>query len=331
MTATHELKLEMYRRMLRIRQLDESAVDLIGKGEIPGGTHTCTNQEAVVVGATLAVRSDDYMTGTHRSHGHPIGKGSPLGPLMAELMGKRTGVCKGKGGSMHLTDFGVGSLGESGIVAAGLPIAVGAGLSVQTRGTDQVVLAFFGDGAANAGPTHEAMNLASIWRLPVIFVCENNGWAVTTQTESVTSVKDIAERGAAYSMPSRVVDGQDPVAVHEVVHDAVEAARRGGGPYLVEAKTYRTTEHSMGMPVLDYRDQAEIDEWIERDPIVLLRDRLIAEGVISAAGLDAIVAEVSEEVKGAIVFARNSDFPDPQELLEDMYAVENRPASGSTR
>ena len=218
---------ELYRRMLRIRRFDEIAVKLQQEERsIPGPLHPSTGHEAAVVGACAALRRDDWMTGNHRSHGHPIAKGAALAPLFAELLGKSGGVCGGRGGSMHLADFSVGSLGESGIVGAGLPIAVGAALSSRVRGTDQVALAFFGDGASNAGTFHESLNLAAIWKLPVIFFCENNGYAVTTSLAAATSVKDIAARAAGYSMPGVVVDGQEVVAVIEVTRSAVERARR---------------------------------------------------------------------------------------------------------
>lgn len=319
--ADAELMVEMHRRMLRIRRFDEIATDLAVKGEIPGALHTSTNQEASVVGATLALREDDYMTGNHRSHGHPIGKGSPVDRLMAELMGKATGICKGKGGSMHLADFGVGSLGESGIVGSAVPVAAGAGLSAQVRGSGQVCLTFYGDGAANEGAVHEAMNLASVWKLPVIFFCENNHWAVTTSIAEHSSVEHIADRGPAYGMPGVVVDGQDPVAVFEATRDAVERARAGEGPSLVEAKTYRVKEHAEGIPIsVVYRSSEEVEAWIARDPIPAFAGRLVAEGVLGEDELATLVGEVEEELAAAVDFARRSPEPDPAAAYEDLYA-----------
>lgn len=318
----NELLVEMYRRMVRIRLFDDRAVELAKAGVIPSVLHTSTNQEAAVVGATLALREGDYMTGNHRSHGHPIGKGADLGRLMAELMGKRTGICKGKGGSMHLADFSVGSLGESGIIASAVPVAVGAALSAQVRHTDQVALTFFGDGASNAGAVHESMNLAAVWRLGVIFFCENNGWAVTTAQRESTSVENIADRGAGYGIPAAVVDGQDPVAVYEATIEAVERARGGGGPSLVEAKTYRVREHAEGLPVpAEYRDQAEIDAWLRRDPILLFGARLLEDGVLDDAGRAQVDATVAAEVEAAIQFGRDSDLPAPEEAFEDLFAT----------
>src|SRR5687768_8476628 len=205
---------EMLRRMLRIRLFEERASMLIKESKLPGVLHNCIGQEAEIVGACMALRDDDYMTGNHRSHGHPIGKGVALAPLMAELFGKTTGVCRGKGGSMHLAAFSAGSLGESGIVGSLMPVAVGAGLSARLRGTDQVCLCFFGDGAANCGPFHESLNLAAIWKLPVVFLCENNGYALLTPQARTTSVAHIAQRAAAYDIPGVIVDGQDVLAVH---------------------------------------------------------------------------------------------------------------------
>jgi pyruvate dehydrogenase E1 component alpha subunit len=325
------LLIEMHRRMLRIRRFDERAIELARRGEIPGALHTSTNQEAAVVGATLALRTDDYMTGNHRSHGHPIGKGADLKRLFAELLGKRTGICKGKGGSMHLADFGVGSLGEAGIIASAVPVAVGAALSAQVRGTDQVSLTFFGDGASNAGAVHESMNLAAVWKLGVVFFCENNHWAVTTSVHESTSVPDIADRGAGYGMPGVVVDGQDPVAVYQATAAAVARARAGAGPSIVEAKTYRVLEHAEGMPVpTSYRDQAEIDRWLLRDPIPSFADRLLAEEVLTAAALRELVDGVEAEIAAAVEFALASPFPEPAEVYDDLYANPIVPARRPT-
>ncbi len=321
MPVSNELKTEMYKRMLRIRRFDEEAVVLNKRGEIPGVLHLSTNHEAAVVGATLALREDDYMTGNHRSHGHPIGKGADLGRLMAELMGKRTGTCKGKGGSMHLADFSVGSLGESGIVASALPVAVGVGLSAQVRETDQVCLAFFGDGASNAGAVHESMNLASVWKLPVIFFCENNQWAVTTSVDESVSVRDVATRAAGYGMPGAVVDGNDPVAVYEQTSELVAHARAGEGPSLVEAKVYRTQEHAEGLPIsTSYREQEEVERWVERDPLPAFRRRLLREGALGEDELAALEADVEREVAAAVEFARESEYPPQEAAFEDLYA-----------
>ncbi|GAB2734638.1 thiamine pyrophosphate-dependent dehydrogenase E1 component subunit alpha [Sinomonas soli] len=313
-------QLEMQRRMLRIRRFDERASRMVKRGQIPGTVHTSIGQEAQVVGACMALGDGDYMSGNHRSHGHPIGKGSPLGPLMAELVGKATGVCQGKGGSLHLADFAVGSLGESGIVGSSIPIATGAALSSKVLGNGKVSLAFFGDGAANQGCLYEAMNLAGVWKLPVVFLCENNQYALSTPAHTVTSGV-IAERAAGFGMPGvRVEDGQDVLAVHEAVAEAVERARRGEGPSLVEVVTYRFNEHSEGLRLgTDYRDASEKAAWVERDPIVLFRQHLEREGVASAEELDALEAEVVAEVDEAVRFTDESPYPDPSVAFKDLY------------
>lgn len=314
-----KLFLEMYRRMLKIRFFEEAAVALHAEGVVSGGLHASIGQEATVVGSCIALRDDDYMTGTHRSHGHPIGKGAKLAPLMAELLGKRTGVCKGKGGSMHLADFSVGSLGESGVVASAMPVAVGAGLSAKVRETDQVCLCFFGDGASSEGAFHESLNLAATWRLPVIFLCENNGYASSVPVSKLMAVEDVACRAAGYGMPGEVVDGQDVVVVHEVVSQAVARARGGEGPSLVEAKTYRFMEHALGISLPKYRSEEEVARWTARDPIAIHRERLLGVGAAESE-LDAIADEVQSEVDDAVAFARESPLPESDEAFDDLYA-----------
>lgn len=313
---------EMLRRMLRIRLFDECASELMMNSKLPGVLHNSIGQEAEIVGACMALRDDDYMTGNHRSHGHPIGKGVGLAPLMAELFGKKTGVCRGKGGSMHLAAFSVGSLGESGIVGSLMPVAVGAGLSARLRGTDQVCLCFFGDGAANCGPFHESLNLAAIWRLPVVFLCENNGYSIHTAQAQTTAVAQIAHRASAYNMPSVVVDGQDVLAVHDSVAIAVARARDNGGPTLVEAKTYRYCEHSeFGGPIRPppYRTEEEIAQWRTRDPIELFSACLQDRGVLTRLEFEAIKSEVQGEVQASVKFAEQSPLPDPSDLFEDLF------------
>jgi TPP-dependent pyruvate/acetoin dehydrogenase alpha subunit len=314
--------LEMQRRMLRIRHFDERASKMVKRGQIPGTVHTSIGQEAQVVGACMALGDGDYMTGNHRSHGHPIGKGSPLGPLMAELVGKGDGVCGGKGGSLHLADFAVGSLGESGIVGSSIPIATGAALSAKVLGNGKVALAFFGDGAANQGCLYEAMNLAGSWDLPVIFLCENNQYALSTPAHTVTS-GIIADRAAGFGIAGvRVEDGQDVLAVYDATLTAVERARRGEGPTLIEVVTYRFHEHSEGLRLgTDYRDPVEKEQWLSRDPIVIFRDALIAQGVATAEELDLLEAEVLEEVEQAVAFTDASPFPDPAIAFADLYST----------
>ncbi len=321
MDLTKEQLVEMYRRMLRIRRFDEKAVELLTKGEIPGAVHTTIGQEGEVVGACMALRSDDYMVGNHRSHGHPIGKGADLKRLMAELLGKSTGVNRGKGGSMHLADFSIGSVGETSIVGSGIPVAAGAALGAKMQGTDRVCLCFFGDGASNEGAFHEGLNLAAIWKLPVIYLCENNGYAVTTPASYSVSVHDIAARAQSYDIPGAVVDGQDPLAVSEVVSEAVKRARAGQGPSLVEAKTYRFRHHAEGalFDSLKYRSQEELDQWNRRDPVVLVREHLLREGILTEAAAAQVETEVQAEVDAAVAFARESAYPNPEEAFEGLY------------
>lgn len=321
---SHELEpkqlLEMQRRMLRIRYFDERAAKLLKRGYIPGALHTSVGQEAQVVGACMALGDQDYMSGNHRSHGHPIGKGSALGPLMAELLGKATGICKGKGGSLHLADFSLGSLGESGIVGGNIPIALGAGLSAAVLGNGRVTLSFFGDGAANQGSLYESMNMAGIWNLPVVFLCENNHYALSTPAHTVTSGR-IVDRAAGFGIPGvRVENGQDVLAVYEAVAAAVERARAGEGPTLVEVMTYRFREHSEGLKLgVDYRDAEQKEKWLGMDPVVIMREHLIEAGHFTAEELDALDREVLDEVDAAVAFAESSPYPDPSVAFDDLY------------
>lgn len=314
---------EMLRRMLRIRLFDERASELMAASRLPGALHNSIGQEAEIVGACMALRDDDYLTGNHRSHGHPIGKGVQLGPLMAELYGKATGVCRGKGGSMHLADFSAGSLGESGIVGSLMPVAVGAGLSAHLRGTDQVCLCFFGDGAANCGPFHESLNLAAVWKLPVVFLCENNGYAIHSALEQTTAIGNIADRAGSYQIPGVIVDGQDVLAVYATLESAVARARAGNGPTLVEAKTYRYCEHSesagMATPPA-YRSEAEIRAWRAKDPIERFCGYLLSSKQMAESELAAVRLAVAAEVDTAVSFAEQSPGPPPRALFEDVFA-----------
>ncbi|WP_221931612.1 thiamine pyrophosphate-dependent dehydrogenase E1 component subunit alpha [Palleronia caenipelagi] len=315
-----ETLLEMQRRMLRIRLFDERASKMVKRGYIPGTVHTSIGQEAQVVGACMALNAGDHMTGNHRSHGHPIGMGSPLGPLMAELVGKATGVCGGKGGSLHLADYAVGSLGESGITGSSIPIAVGAGLSAQVLGEDRVALTFFGDGTANQGVLYESMNLASAYKLPAIFLCENNFYALSTPSHTVTGGR-IVDRAAGFGMPGvRVEDGQDVLAVYDAVAEAADRARRGEGPSLVEVMTYRFREHSEGLRInVDYRDAEEKAFWTSRDPIILFREALVARDIASTEEMDALEAGIEEEVEACATFALESPDPDLSVAFEHLY------------
>ena len=315
--------LEMQRRMLRIRLFDERASKMVKRGYIPGTVHTSIGQEAQVVGACMALGKGDHMTGNHRSHGHPIGMGSPLGPLMAELVGKATGVCQGKGGSLHLADYSVGSLGESGITGSAIPIAVGAALSAQVLGENRVAICFFGDGTANQGVLYESMNLASAYKLPVIFLCENNFYALSTPSHTVTGGR-IVDRAAGFGMPGVLVEnGQDVMDVYDAVADAADRARRGDGPTLIEVMTYRFREHSEGLRInVDYRDSEEKALWTSRDPIVMFREELIAEGISNSDEMDAIEAEIAQEVEDCATFALESPDPDPSIAFQHLYTDE---------
>ena len=316
---TLEEMIEIQRRMMRIRMFDERASKMVKRGHIPGTVHTSIGQEAQVVGSTFALADGDYMSGNHRSHGHPIGKGSPLGPLMAELVGKATGVCKGKGGSLHLADFAVGSLGESGIVGSSIPIATGAAFSSKVLDNGKVALAFFGDGAANQGVLYESMNLAGTWMLPMIFLCENNQYALSTPAHTVTSGV-IADRAAGFGMPGiRVENGQDVLAVYDAVKTAVDRARAGGGPSLVEIVTYRYNEHSEGLRLAnDDRNAEERADWLSRDPVVLFRDHLIAQGM-TVEQMDQLDADVLAEVDAAVAFSDASPYPELSVAFDDLY------------
>jgi TPP-dependent pyruvate/acetoin dehydrogenase alpha subunit len=317
---TPEASLMGYRRMLRIRRFEEEAMRRATAGEF-SGMHSSSGQEAAIVGACLALRDDDYITGTHRSHGHPIGKGADLKALMAELYGKSTGICRGRGGSMHLADRKVGIIGESAIVGGGIPLATGAGLSIQVRGTDQVSLCFFGDGAANQGTFGESLNLAAIWKLPVIFFCENNLYAISTSVAKSHGQPDIARRAAGFNIPGVIVDGQDLLRVYQVTAAAVKRARSGEGPTLIEAKTYRFDEHCLGLQIpIAYRSADELEHHkLQRDPLRLHRAELLKHGVADSA-IVRIEEEVAAEVADAVVFARESPMPDPSEVYDYLFS-----------
>jgi pyruvate dehydrogenase E1 component alpha subunit len=323
MNLEAEKLIEMYTEMLTIRRFEEAVEQLFRAGEIPGFVHVYIGEEAVAVGVCAALGRDDWITSTHRGHGHLIAKGADLGPMMAELFGKETGYNKGRGGSMHIASFDIGILGANGIVAAGLPIAVGAGLACRLKGTDQVAVSFFGDGAANQGVFHTALNLASIWNLPVIFLCENNMYAVTTCCRYSIPVENIADRSAAYDMPGAVVDGQDVVAVYQATLEAVERARRGGGPSLIECKTYRYRGHTLGdeaFVMKPYRTEEEIAGWIERYPIMILRGKLQDADVITEEQATEIDRHVRARVQEAVTFARESPLPDVGEVADHVFA-----------
>lgn len=305
--------------MLRIRAFEEMAEQLYMRGLVHGTMHLSIGQEASAVGALLALEPDDYILSTHRGHGHCIAKGADLGRMMAEFMGREHGYCRGRGGSMHIADVEGGNLGANGIVAGGLPIAVGVGLSMQLQGLSKICLTFFGDGAANEGAFHEALNVAAIWNLPVVFFCENNNYAMSMAVRDAFPTELISQRAHAYNLPGVTVDGNDLHAVYTATKMAVNRARTGGGASLIEARTYRWRGHSKSDRNL-YRTQQEIADWKERDPISRLRDQLFAQGLMQEAAFEALTRSVQEEIQAAVAFAEASPEPDPDDLEAEVYA-----------
>ncbi|MGA2309398.1 MAG: pyruvate dehydrogenase (acetyl-transferring) E1 component subunit alpha [Candidatus Bathyarchaeia archaeon] len=310
---------EMYRKMLEIRCFEEKVFELYGQNLVPGTIHLYAGEEAVAVGVCSSLRKDDYITSTHRGHGHCIAKGAELKRTMAEILGKKTGYCKGKGGSMHIADFNVGMLGATAVVGAGLPIAVGAGLSAKLRKTDQVVACFFGEGASNQGTFHESINMASAWSLPVIFVCENNLYAMGTRQSRIMNVENIADRAVAYGIPGVTVDGNDVLAVFEASQKAVDRARGGGGPTLIECKTYRHKGHSRVDPA-KYRPKEEVEQWLARDPLKRFKEVLLQNSDFSQSEVQEIEEKIAADIEDAVKFAVQSPYPAPEEALEDVYA-----------
>lgn len=321
-SATRELVLDLHRRMVRIRRFEESSGKLVETGEMPGFLHLYVGQEAVAAGVMSVLTDDDQITSTHRGHGHAIAKGADFRPMFAELYGKTTGYCKGRGGSMHIVDMNRGMLGANAIVGGGIPIAVGAAFASQYRGDGTVAVSFFGDGATNIGAFHESVNMAAVWDLPVIFVIENNGYAEFTSQERHMKLTDIAERASSYGIPGVIVDGMDALAVRGVALQAVERAKRGEGPTLIEAKTYRFFDHQgiKGMRI-PYRDPAEVEAWKSRDAIRLIETIGVERGLATAEEFERIWAEVEAEIQDGIDFARTSPDPDPADILDDVYTA----------
>lgn len=299
---TRETLLGIYELMLASRLFEDKVFSLLLTGSMPGTVHQYNGEEAVACGVCAVLRRDDYITSTHRGHGHYIAKGGDLNALMAEMFAKSTGCCRGMGGSMHVADFSVGMLGATGIVGAGIPIAVGAALSCQMRGTDQVAVSFFGDGASNEGAFHEGINMAAAWRLPAIFVCENNLYGFSTHINRVTAVKDITERAAAYGIPGMTVDGMDVLEVYQAAQEAVARARRGEGPTLLECKTYRYKGHSRFEPG-HYRSKEEVQSWLERDPITLFAQWLQHSDSASEDELQGIRVTVQQRIDASVEYA----------------------------
>jgi pyruvate dehydrogenase E1 component alpha subunit len=317
--------LDLLRRMLRIRRFEECLETLFRAAELPGAVHLYIGQEAVAAGVCAALRDDDYVTSTHRGHGHLIAKGGDMGRCLAELLGRATGYCRGKGGSMHVADLERGVIGANGIVGAGVPLAAGAALSARLRGTDQVSVAFFGDGAVNQGVFHETLNLAALWSLPVVFVCENNGYGQLTPMRAVTAGVEIAPKAEADGVRGIVIDGNDVVAVHAAATAAVEEARAGEGPTLIEAATYRIRQHSEGLDVLfgQTRPDEELEMWLARDPIEHHLRALVAAGV-ARAEIAAIDRAARASVEAALEFARSSPLPAADEAVTDVWLDADR-------
>ncbi len=309
------------KKMLQIRYFEQKVWELLSRNIIKGASHVYEGEEAVAVGAIAAIREDDYITSTHRGHGHCLCKGGELKYMLAELCGKATGYCKGRGGSMHIADVTKGNLGATGIVGSNIPIATGAGLSIKLRGTDQIVLCFFGDGATNNGVFHESLNLASLWKLPVVYVCENNLYGMSVSVNRASAVKDLYKKACAYNMVGEAVDGMDVLAVKEAVSRAAERARKGEGPTLLECKTYRYRGHSRSDARV-YRTKEEEEYWKERDPIKNFWQRLLKEGIATQQELEGIEREVEREIEEAEKFALESPYPPLEELENDVYVEE---------
>jgi TPP-dependent pyruvate/acetoin dehydrogenase alpha subunit len=312
---------EMLRQMLTIRHFEEGASADYHAGKIYGVVHCYIGEEAVAVGVCSALDRGDRVISTHRGHGHCIAKGADLNRMMAELYGRQTGYCKGKGGSMHIADFGIGMLGANGIVAGGISIITGACLAAQMEGKGGVAVSFFGDGASNAGPFHECLNIAATWKLPMLYVCENNLHAAQTSAAATHALPDVAARAAGYGIPGIVVDGNDIFAVHQAASRAVDRARSGDGPTLIECKTYRQRAHTERKGQPDPRDKAEVEAWKRKDPIVLLERRLMEQGDLDDAGLWSIEREVRDALEAAVAFAESSPFPLPEQAIDDVFAV----------
>lgn len=312
------LRAALYRMNL-IRAFEEMAESLYAQGKIHGTMHLSIGQEASAVGACLALRDDDYILSTHRGHGHCLAKGADPNLMMAEFMGKEAGYCRGRGGSMHIADLASGNLGANGIVAGGLPLSTGVGLSINLQQTGRVCLTFFGDGAANEGAFHESLNLAAIWALPVVYLCENNQYAMSMPVERGFPIAQISKRAVAYGIPGVTVDGNDLFAVYEAVKEAVERARAGAGPSLIEAVTYRWRGHSKS-DNQRYRTRAEVKAWQERDPITRLGRRLVALGTTSEEELEALADEAEAAIEASVAFAEAAEGPDPATIMEDVYA-----------
>lgn len=319
MQIPNEKLIDMYRTMVRIRMFEERVSKEFASGNIPGFVHIYIGEEAIATGACANLRQDDYITSTHRGHGHLIAKGGRTDRMMAELFGRKTGYCQGKGGSMHIADTGLGILGANGIVGGGITIAGGAALSAQMRGTDQSVICFLGDGASNRGTFHEGVNMAACWNLPVVYIIENNLYAEKTRITDTARIVNLADRATAYGIPDVTVDGNDVIAVYEVVHEALVRSRKGEGPTLIECKTYRWHGHYEG-DRQTYKPKEEIEDWKKRDPITNFRRKLVENRILTPTDSETIERNVTEEIENAVKFALESPFPVNEEALQDVFA-----------
>lgn len=314
-----ELLQTFYYKMVKIRRFEETVERYFLDGEIPGFVHLYIGEEAIASGVCASLTHSDYIASTHRGHGHTIAKGADLNRVMAEIFGKKTGCCKGKGGSMHIADFSVGMLGANGVVGGGFNLATGAALAIKKQKKDNVSVAFFGDGSSNRGTFHEALNMASVWKLPAIFVCENNQWASTTPYRTTTAIEDISDRAIGYGMAKKIVDGNDIFAVYEGFKEALEYSKAGNGPFFLECKTYRIKGHFVGDPE-QYRTKEEVQKiYDSNNPITRFEEKVLGEKLLTSEDLETIKIKVEAEIKEALEFALNSDYPDPSELYEDLY------------
>lgn len=314
-----EKLIDMYRIMCEIRQFERMADRLYGLGKVHGTMHLSAGQEAVAVGLGRALQPDDYLINHHRGHGHFITKGADINLMMAEFLGKETGYCRGRGGSMHIADFSANNLGANGIVGGGIPQAVGVGLGLQMQRREEIVVAIFGDGAANEGVFHEAMNMAALWKLPILYVCENNKYGMSMDVSKVTAKLPIAQRAEGYGIPWRFIDGNDLLGVHKTMREAVAHIRNGDGPFFVEAETYRYFGHSKSDRNL-YRTKEEIEAWKSRDPIIKYKRQLVEAGIFSEPEAEEIDKKALEKIEQAVIFAENAPEPDAATLMEYVYA-----------
>ena len=321
MAIESEELIQMYRTMLTIRRFEERVAKEFHEGAFPGVVHSYIGQEAIAVGVCSNLRKEDRIVSNHRGHGHCIAKGADMRRMMAEIYGRKTGYCKGKGGSMHIADFSIGILGANGIVAAGLPIAVGAALAAKLEGKNRIAAVFFGDGACQEGEFHESMNLASIWKLPIIFVCENNLYGVNTPMQYAIAGGDILKRALAYNMPGIAVDGNDIIAVHEIAREMVVRTRAGEGPRFLECKTYRWRGHFEIDMIPDLRPVEEIESWKKKCPVASLERKLLEAGILTRQDIEEMDSQIMAQIEDAVTYALESPLPAPEDALENIYSV----------